>query len=69
MVVKPIDQFSYARYSIRDEMKLNSLLSLIFHNDKLNMVEELQHENNKSLVQFIYILYSIIVQTRQLMSI
>jgi hypothetical protein len=47
---------------------LNSLLSHIFQNDKLNVVEELQHKNNKSLVQFIYILYSI-VQTRQLMSI
>jgi hypothetical protein len=68
MIVKPIDQFSYARYSRRGEMKLNSLLSHIFQNDKLNVVEELQHKNNKSLVQFIYILFSI-VQTRQLMSI
>jgi hypothetical protein len=46
---------------IRDEIKLNSLLSLIVqNNDKLNVVEELQHENHKCLVQFIYILYSIV---------
>jgi hypothetical protein len=44
IIVKPIDQFSYATYSIHDEMKLNSLLSLIVQNDKLNVIEELQHE-------------------------